>query len=120
MTLSLKVLAPLIPSGRAVAIAPKDLLDDLLQIILGLTLEELVTLVDNTVTQLEQLLAETVAEVQRIASAVSAELVGQVSAIVDQAVVDIEAEVKPLADLLAPLLPPPTKVKIPRLTQLFV
>ena len=78
-----------------------------------MTLEELVTLVDNTVTQLEQLLAETVAEVQRIASAVSAELVGQVSAIVDQAVVDIEAEVKPLADLLAPLLPPPTKVKIP-------
>jgi hypothetical protein len=106
----LEVIKPLIPSGRAVAIAPKDLLDDLLQIILGLTLQELVTLVENTVTELEQLLTETIAEVKRIASEVSAELVGQVTAIVDQSVADIKAEVEPLLALLAPLLPPPTKV----------
>ena len=86
------------------------MLDDLLQIILGLTLQELVTLGETTVTDLEQLLAETIAEIQRIASEVSGELVSQVNTIVDRTVANVKAEVQPLIDLLAPILPPPTKV----------
>jgi len=105
----LDVLAPLIPDAsgkRALAAIPHGLIDELLKLLLGVTLEELVALAEQTVVDLEALAGRTLAAIDEIALRLSQELQAEIDRITAEAEARISAAIAPLLELLKPILPP--------------
>jgi len=99
----LDALAPIIGGGsrsHVKAVSSKGLIDDLL----GLSLEELVALVESTVSQLEALAGRTVSQIQQVILS-NTQLVDDARRILRTLILEINAQLAPLLELLEPLIP---------------
>jgi len=86
----------------------KNLIEDLIK---GLV-NSILALVEGTVTDLEALVVRTVGQLQELAASAGQAIADSVQSVLVRTVAEVIALVQPLIDLLEPLLPPSTGVRI--------
>jgi len=89
------------PAG---AVRPQDLISTII--------EQLLKLIQNSVTDLQQLLVDTVNSLVAVAVANGASATGQIEALAERTLADAQALIQPLLDLIAPILPPSKRIVV--------